>query len=141
MELDPITRMMIAAKQQILLYQATHKEKRLCDKPSEDTKDDTPDITKFCMETIDIVRVKVDTLEPEDKFKLLAMLENFIGKVRRDVADEWTYCAGCNQYVKVQERKNVNNGDGTYTVVCGNCGVPHHHRGIRNLFERDKCCK
>ena len=90
MELDPITRMMIAAKQQILLYQATHKEKRLCDKPSKDTKDDTPDITKFCMETIDIV---------------------------------------------------VNNGDGTYTVVCGNCGTPHHHRGIINLFERDKCCK
>ena len=89
---------------------------------------ETPDVTKFCMETIDVVRAKVDTLEPEDKFKLLSMLENFIGKVRRDVTDEWTYCAGCNQYVKVQEHKIVNNGDGTYIVVCGNCDTPHHHK-------------
>ena len=125
MELDPITKMMVVAKQQILLYQATHKEKRLCNKPSEDIEDDTPDVTKFCMNTADIVRAKVDALEPEDRFKLLSMLENFIGKVRQEVADEWTYCAHCSTYVKTADCKITNNGNDTYNVACGNCGGYH----------------
>ena len=141
MELNPIERMMVAAKQQILLYQATHKEKRLCDKSSKDTKDNTPDETKFCMDIADIVRTKINEAAPEDKFIILTMLDNLLHKIRVDVSEEWTYCAGCNQYVKVQERKTINHGDGTYTVVCGNCGIPHHYGGKINLFERDKCCK
>ena len=117
--------MMVVAKQQILLYQATHKEKRMCSETTEDIENNTPDVTKFCMETIDIVRAKVDTLEPEDKFKLLSMLENFIGKVRQEVSDEWTYCAHCHTYVKTADHKIINNGDGTYNVACGNCRGYH----------------
>lgn len=93
MELDPITKMMVVAKQQILLYQATHKEERMCGGTAEDIEDNTPDVTKFCMNTTDIVRAKVGELAPEDKFALLNMLDNFLHKIRLDVADEWTYCA------------------------------------------------
>lgn len=85
-------------------------------------EDDTPDVTKFCMNTADIVRAKVATLEPDDKFKLLSMLENFIGKVRREVAEEWTYCAHCHTYVRTDNYKITNNGNGTYNAACGNCG-------------------
>ena len=85
----------------------------------------TPDETKFCMEIADIVRAKVNELEPEDKFAVLNMLDNFLHKIRLDVAEEWTYCAMCHQYVKVSERKIINNGDGTYDVACGNCGGYH----------------
>lgn len=88
-------------------------------------EDDTPDVTKFCMSTADIIRAKVDALEPEDKFKLLSMLENFIGKVRREVAEEWTYCAHCHTYVRTADNNIINNGDGTYNVACGNCSGYH----------------
>lgn len=84
-----------------------------------------PDITRFCLDTNHIIRAKVNALEPEDKFKLLAILENFIGKIRRDVAEEWTYCAHCNTYVRTADNKIINNVDGTYNVACGNCGGYH----------------
>ena len=125
MELDPITKMMVVAKQQILLYQATHKERRMSSESAEDIENNTTDVTKFCMETIDIVKAKVATLEPEDKFTLLSMLENFIGKVRREASEEWTYCAHCHTYVRTSDYKIINNGDGTYNVACGNCGGYH----------------
>lgn len=83
---------------------------------------ETPEVTRFCMETIDTVRAKVNKLEPHDKFILLSMLENLIGKVRREVADEWTYCAHCHTYIRTADNKIINNGDGTYNVACGNCG-------------------
>ena len=125
MELDPITKMMVAAKQQILLYQATHKERRMCSEAAKDIEDNTPDVTQFCMNTADIVRAKVTELAPDDKFALLNMLDNFLHKIRLDVADEWTYCAHCHTYVKRSDRKIVDNGNGTYNVACGNCGGYH----------------
>lgn len=124
MELDPITKMMVFAKQQMLLYQATHDSQTLS-VDTEKLTDETPDVTQFCMNTIDIVRAKVNELAPEDKFALLNMLDNFLHKLRLDVADEWTYCAHCHTYVKTADRKIINNGNGTYNVACGNCGGYH----------------
>ena len=86
---------------------------------------ETSNVTKFCMNIADSVRSKVATLKPDDKFKLLSMLENFIGKVRREVADEWTYCAHCHTYVRTADYKVSNNENGTYNVACGNCGGYH----------------
>ena len=85
----------------------------------------TPDETKFCMEIADIVRAKVQEAAPKDKFVILNMLDNFLHKIRLDIADEWTYCAHCHTYVKTSERRIINNGDGTYDVACGNCGGHH----------------
>lgn len=87
---------------------------------------ETPNETKFCMEIADIVRAKVQEAAPEDKFAILNMLDNFLHKIRSDVAEEWTYCAHCFRFVKVAERKIINNGDGNYNVVCGNCGGYHY---------------
>ena len=86
----------------------------------------TPDETKFCMEVADIVRAKVNELAPDDKFAVLNMLDNFLHKIRLDVAEEWAYCAHCFKFVKIAERKIINNGDGTYNVTCGNCGGYHY---------------
>ena len=85
----------------------------------------TPDETKFCMEVAKLVRAKVNELEPDDKFAVLNMLDNFLHKIRLDVAEEYTYCAYCFKFVKTSERKIINNGDGTYNVACGNCGGYH----------------
>ena len=93
----------------------------------------TPEETKFCMEVADVVRTRINEVEPEDKFIILNMLDNFLHKIRLDVAEEWTYCAGCNQYVKVSERQKVNNEDGTYSIVCGKCKAMHHRIGIPKL--------
>ena len=124
MELDPITKMMVFAKQQILLYQATHDGQRLS-VDTEELTDETPDVTQFCMNTADIVRAKITELAPDDKFVLLNMLDNFLHKIRLDVADEWTYCAHCHTYVKRSDCKIIDNGNGTYNVACGNCGGYH----------------
>ena len=124
MELDPITKMMVFAKQQILLYQATHDGQRQS-VDAEHQTEETPDVTQFCMNTADIVRAKVNELAPDDKFVLLNMLNNFLHKIRLDVADEWTYCAHCYTYVKRSDCKIIDNGNGTYNVACGNCGGYH----------------
>ena len=124
MELDPITKMMVVAKQQILLYQATHNGQRLS-VDAEKLTDETPDVTRFCLDTAYIVRSKVAELDPDDKFALLNMLDNFLHKIRLDIADEWTYCAHCHTYVKRSNCKIIDNGDGTYNVACGNCGGYH----------------
>ena len=50
---------------------------------------ETPDVTRFCLETADIVKAKVDELTVDDKFVLLTMLDNFLHKIRLDVTDEW----------------------------------------------------
>lgn len=115
---------MVVAKQQILIYQATHDSQRLS-VDTEKLTDETPNVTQFCMNTADIVRAKVNELAPDDKFALLNMLDNFLHKIRSDVADEWTYCAHCHTYVKTSDRRIINNGDGTYDVACRNCGGLH----------------
>ena len=91
-----------------------------------DCIEDYLDETKFCMEVADAVRAKVSELEPDDKFTVLNMLDNFLHKIRLDVAEEWTYCAHCHTYVKTSERRIINNGDGTYNIACGNCGGYHY---------------
>ena len=72
----------------------------------------TPNETKFCMEVADIVKAKVQEAAPEDKFVILNMLDNFLHKIRADVAEEWTYCAHCSKFVKIAEHKITNNDNG-----------------------------
>ena len=120
MELDPITKMMVFAKQQILLYQATHDGQRL----SVDTKkltDETPDVTQFCMNTVDIVKAKIDKLNPDDKFVLLNMLDNFLHKIRVDVAHEYVLCENCRTYIRRDDQKVVEktNCIERYCPLCG----------------------
>lgn len=86
---------------------------------------ETPNETKFCMEVADIVRAKVNEAAPEDKFALLNILDNFLHKIRLDVAEEWTYCAHCHTFVRTADNKIINNGNGTYNIACGNCGGYH----------------
>ena len=82
---------------------------------------------QFVKDIETIIRAVVENATPpEEKFKLLNMLEDAIQKIREDTAAEWTYCANCHQYVKVSERKIINNEDGTYNVACGNCGGFHY---------------
>lgn len=124
MELDPITKMMVVAKQQILLYQATHKEKRMCSGTAEDIEDNTPDVTKFCMNTADIVRAKVNELAPEDKFVLLNMLDNFLHEIQVDLTHEYVLCENCKTYVRRDERKVVEKTN-CIEYYCPLCGKLH----------------
>ena len=84
----------------------------------------TPDETKFCMEIADMVRTKVNELEPDNKFVILNMLDNFLNQIRSDVSEEWTYCAHCFRFVKIAER-TVELVDGYEVTRCGNCGEMH----------------
>ena len=73
------------------------------------------------------IRKCISSLEnPEDKFAMLSSFETFIKTIRTEVSNEWTYCARCNQYVKVAERKIIHNENGTYNIACGNCGGLHY---------------
>ena len=62
----------------------------------------------------------------EDKLKYLHSLEMSILNIRAEVLKGWTYCAFCQQYVRIDERKIVDNDNGTYNVACGNCGAYHY---------------
>ena len=121
MELDLITKMMVAAKQQILLYQATHEGQRL---GVDVETTDTPDVTRFCLATADIVKAKVDELPPDDKFVLLNMLDNFLHKIRVDVAHEYILCENCATYIR---RDNLKVVEKTNCIerYCPTCGKLH----------------
>lgn len=47
----------------------------------------------------------------EDKLKFLSSLEMIILSIRAEVLDEWTYCAGCHEYVRRDERVRKISGD------------------------------
>ncbi len=51
MELTPIERMMVAAKQQILLYMTTHKERRLCQWCLEEPALEGKTVCQACIDT------------------------------------------------------------------------------------------
>lgn len=60
----------------------------------------------------------------EDKLKFLKSLEMSILNIRAEVLDEWTYCAGCHEYVRYDERVKKISGDKAW-ACCGNCGCVH----------------
>ena len=123
MELDPITKMMVFAKQQILLYQAKCNGQSLSVEAEKQT-DETPDVTQFCMNTADIVRAKVNELAPDDKFVLLNMLDNFLHKIRVDVAHEYVLCENCKTYIRCDDRKVVEKAN-CVEYYCPLCGKLH----------------
>ena len=111
---------MVVAKQQILLYQARHESQR-SGVDAEEVTNETPDVTRFCLETADIVKAKVDELNPDDKFVLLNMLDNFLHKIRVDVAHEYVLCENCKTYIRHDNRKVVEktNCIEHYCPLCG----------------------
>lgn len=85
---------------------------------------------KFEMDIADRVRTEVRKLEnPEDKYMMLNMIDNFLHKIRQEVADEWTWCGICTEWVKVADRK-ISEEDGYRITRCGNCGAIHYRNEI-----------
>ncbi len=82
-------------------------------------------LCKFELDIADRVRTEIAKLEnPEDKFKTLNMLDNFLHGIRVQVLQDWTWCAKCTEWVKVAERI-VTEEDGFMVTRCGNCGAIH----------------
>ena len=87
-------------------------------------------LCKFEMDIADRVRTEVRKLEnPEDKYKMLNMIDNFLHKIREDIANEWTWCGVCTKWVKVADRK-VSEENGYRIYRCGACGGLHRREKI-----------
>ena len=85
---------------------------------------------KFELDTAQAVRDHISSIQTvEMKFKCINMLENFLSKIRHELAEEYTYCAGCNQYVKVADRV-ITEEDGYQIQRCGSCGIMHRRSKI-----------
>lgn len=87
-------------------------------------------LCKFEMDIADKVRTEINKLENiEDKYKMLNMLDNFLHKIRVEIANEWTYCAMCHEYVKTSKRI-ITEEDGYRITRCGNCNHMHRREKI-----------
>lgn len=83
-------------------------------------------LCKFEMDIADRVRTEINKLEnPDDKYKMLNLLDNFLSKIRHEVSSEWTWCGICAEWVKVADRI-VTEEDGYTVTRCGNCNAIHH---------------
>ena len=71
------------------------------------------------------VRDHIDNIEDVSmKFACINMIENFMSKIRLDIAEKFIYCAGCGKYVKTADR-TISYENGYEVTRCGTCNTMH----------------